>query len=55
MTNLETFKKEIEALDIPKLMQLEIKSLGLKYASAEWQAGFKSSCDITSKTLGILG
>ena len=53
MTKSE-FYTEIEKLDIPELMQLEIKLHANNYASAEWQVGFKRSQDIWTKTQSIL-
>ena len=53
MTTKETFKADIERLDIPEHIKRYIVTAGELYASKTWGEGFAKSNEINQKTLSI--
>ena len=53
MTPKETFKADIESLDIPEHIKKYIVTAGELYATKAWGEGFARSQEITQKTLSI--
>ena len=53
MTTKETFKADIERLDIPEHIKSYIVTAGELYASKTWGEGFAKSNEIREKTLSI--
>jgi hypothetical protein len=53
MTTKETFKADIERLDIPEHIKRYIVMAGELYATKTWGEGFAKSQEIREKTLSI--